>query len=158
VAITNNGDADDQDERVFVTQFFAELIPGGPGEGFDTGKRGVVHSLTIANPAVVSRLTLSPLANVGFNADRSIFCPQTNPNVHRPDIALFCPDVTAPAGSPVITHAPQGAYPNQLLSALIRGNRLFLPNIGAGPEPPVQFTVWSMCWTPLDCWSSRGCM
>jgi YVTN family beta-propeller protein len=26
VAITNNGDADDQDERVFVTQFLAELI------------------------------------------------------------------------------------------------------------------------------------
>ena len=30
-------------------------------------------------------------------------------------------------------------FPNQLLSALIRGNRLFLPNIGAQPEPPRDF-------------------
>ena len=141
VAITNNGDADDQDERVFVTQFFAELIPGGPGEGFDTGKRGIINTLTVADPAIVSRITLSPLANAGFTANRTSFCPQTNPNLHRPDVALFCPDVTAPAGSPVITQDPQGAFPNQLLSAVIRGNRLFLPNIGAAPEPPVQFTV-----------------
>ena len=27
-------------------------------------------------------------------------------------------------------------FPSQLLSALIRGNRLYLPNIGAQPEPP----------------------
>jgi hypothetical protein len=32
-------------------------------------------------------------------------------------------------------------FPNQLLSALIRGNRLFLPNIGAQPEPPEMFNV-----------------
>ena len=32
-------------------------------------------------------------------------------------------------------------FPNQLLSALIRGNRLFLPNIGAQPEPPEVFNV-----------------
>jgi hypothetical protein len=32
-------------------------------------------------------------------------------------------------------------FPNQLLSALIRGNRLFLPNIGAQPEPPEAATV-----------------
>ncbi len=29
-------------------------------------------------------------------------------------------------------------FPNQLLSALVRGNRLFVPNIGAQPEPPEQ--------------------
>ena len=32
-------------------------------------------------------------------------------------------------------------FPNQLLSALIRGNRLFLPNIGAMPEPPEEASV-----------------
>ena len=31
LAITNDGDADDVDETVFVTQIFAELIDGGPG-------------------------------------------------------------------------------------------------------------------------------
>jgi hypothetical protein len=32
-------------------------------------------------------------------------------------------------------------FPNQLLSALIRGNRLYLPNITAQPEPPERFDV-----------------
>ena len=32
-------------------------------------------------------------------------------------------------------------FPNQLLSALIRGNRLYLPNIGAQPEPPETATT-----------------
>jgi YVTN family beta-propeller protein len=144
VAITNDGDADDQDERVFVTQFFAELIPGGPGEGFDTGKQGIVNTFTVASPSSVTPITLSPLANVGFTANRSQFCPQTFVPPTPGQVlqsSIFCPDLTAPPGSPAITQDPQGAYPNQLLSALIRGTRLFLPNIGAAPEPPVQFRV-----------------
>jgi hypothetical protein len=36
---------------------------------------------------------------------------------------------------------PQGVFPNQVLSALIRGNRLYLPSIGAQPEPPEAATV-----------------
>ena len=36
---------------------------------------------------------------------------------------------------------PQGVFPNQLTSALIRGNRLYLPNIGSQPEPPELFNV-----------------
>ena len=141
VAITNNGDADDQDERVFVTQFFAELIPGGPGEGFDTGKRGVVQTFPVANPGAITRITLSPLANAGFTADRTAFCLQTSPNPSLLHSTIFCPNLAAPPGSPTITQVPQGAFPNQLLSAVIFGNRLFLPSIGAAPEPPVQFTV-----------------
>ena len=47
----------------------------------------------------------------------------------------------ADAANPVIAADPQGAFPNQLGSAVISGGNLFLPNIGAAPEPPVQFTV-----------------
>ncbi|HEX2278847.1 MAG TPA: beta-propeller fold lactonase family protein [Candidatus Tectomicrobia bacterium] len=138
IAITNNGDTNDVDETAFVTQFFAELIPGGPGEGFDTGKRGVVTAIPLAT-LVPTRITLSPFSNVGFTANRTNFCPQTAPVPPHSDI--FCPDLGAPAGSPVITQNPQGAFPNQLGSALIRGNRLWLPNIGAAPAPPVVFNV-----------------
>ena len=42
IAITNDGDADELDETIFITQLFAELIPNGPGEARDLGKRGVV--------------------------------------------------------------------------------------------------------------------
>jgi len=112
VAITNNGDADDHDERAFVTQFLAELIPGGPGEGFDTGKRGIVQTFPVANPSAITRITVSPLANVGFTADRTAFCPQTSPNPPLLHSTIFCPNLTAPPGSPAITQAPQGAFPN----------------------------------------------
>ena len=46
-----------------------------------------------------------------------------------------------PATDPANTMNPQGVFPNQLLSAVIRGDRLYLPNIGAQPEPPEIFNA-----------------
>src|SRR5262249_4133605 len=139
IAVTNNGNANDLDERVFVTQIFAELIPGGPGEMRDTGKQGVVHSFTVANPNVVSKITLSPLSDSGFTATRQHFCPGATPA--HPANPIFCPNKNLPANDPVNTNNPQGVFPNQLLSAVTRGNRLWLPNIGSQPEPPEKFDV-----------------
>ena len=140
IAVTDTGGRRNN-QRVFVTDFYARLIQGGPGEGFDTGKEGIVKSFRVGNPgASIVTTRLSPLADSGFTADRRPFC-----NVSRdpdPVNQTFCPNpaITDPA-SPVINADPQAVFPNQLFSALIRGNRLFLPNIGAQPEPPVQFTV-----------------
>ena len=86
IAITNNGDGDDADETVFVTEIFAELDPdfvdpfGVGGEMRDLGKRGVVHAFPAgnANPPI-TKITLSPLADSGFSASRSNFCPSTHP-------------------------------------------------------------------------------
>ena len=36
---------------------------------------------------------------------------------------------------------PQKVYPNMLFSALVRGPLLYVPNVGASPEPPVRFNV-----------------
>ncbi len=141
IAITNNGDNRDADETVFVTQFFAELIPGGPGEGFDTGKRGVILAFPLTSPFGITRIPLSPLSNIGFTADRTNFCPQTAPNPAALPAPTFCPSTTAAAGSTTITQDPQGAFPNQLFSALIRGGRLYVPSIGASPAPPIRFNV-----------------
>ena len=140
IAITNDGDDEDTDEHVFVTQFYAELIKGAR-EGFDDGKQGIVNVFAVGNTSPSygdMRITLSPIANVGFTADRTAFCPQSNENLHDP---IFCPDVDADPASDTITADPQGAFPNQLQAALIRSNLLYLPNIGAGPEPPVRFNV-----------------
>ncbi|MGH8565100.1 MAG: hypothetical protein ACREXW_13860 [Gammaproteobacteria bacterium] len=139
IAVTDTGGRRNR-ERVFVTDFYARLIQGGPGEGFDTGKEGIVKSFRVGSPGSITTTRLSPLADSGFTANRAPFC-----NVSRdpdPVNQTFCPNpaITDPA-SPVITADPQAVFPNQLFSALIRGNRLFLPNIGAQPEPPVQFTV-----------------
>ena len=68
IAITNDGDGSDSDERVFVTQIFAELDPNfvdpvfnGNGEVRDLGKRGVVHAFRAgnANPTI-TKITLAP--------------------------------------------------------------------------------------------------
>jgi YVTN family beta-propeller protein len=139
VAITNDGDGQDVDETVFVTQFYAELIPNGPGEGFDDGKQAIVHAFLVGDPNTRTRITLSPLAESGFTADRSKFCKQLNVDAAND---TFCPDTeeTDPL-SQTIAADPQAVHPNQLYSSLIRDDRLYLPNIGAQPEPPVQFRV-----------------
>jgi YVTN family beta-propeller protein len=139
VAVTNDGDKDDTDETVFVSQFFAELVPNGPGEGFDDGKQGVVQAFPSGALAPVMRIALAPLANVGFTADRGKFCPDAaNPNLHD---ALFCPAPGQPLTADAIAKAPQGAFPNQLQSLLVRGGQVLVPSIGAGPEPPIKFNV-----------------
>jgi DNA-binding beta-propeller fold protein YncE len=147
IAITNNGDENDADETVFVTQIFAELNPDfvdtrfdGNGEGRDLGKRGVVQAFAAgnANPTI-TQIPLKPLANSGFNANRVSpfnFC-STSANAQS---LIFCPDPDN-LGNALNTSNPQGVFPNQLLSALIRGQRLYLPNIGAQPEPPEVFNV-----------------
>src|SRR5262245_13187301 len=126
--------------RVFVTIFYARLIQGGPGEGFDDGKEAVVKTFLLSNPGNVQEITLSPLADSGFTADRSNFCTNTR-GAGPPVNQTFCPNVNGTPGDPTITQDPQGVFPNQLYSALACGGKLYLPNIGAQPEPPVFFNT-----------------
>ena len=145
IAITDKGTGNISDDTVFVTEFFAELNPnfsdpvfGGKGEGRDQGKQGVVHAFPAANGnPPITKITLAPLANSGFNANRiapNNFCGAAAHSL------IFCPDPDDINDS-INTADPQGVFPNQLTSGLIRGNRLYLPNIGAQPEPPEMFNV-----------------
>jgi YVTN family beta-propeller protein len=137
IAIT---DGSGDNERVFVTDFYARLIQGGPGEGFDTGKQGIVRSFRVNNPNNVTTTTLLPFDS-GFTANRARFCTGTTVPPNPPPVEeTFCPNasITNP-NDPVIAQNPQSVFPNQFFSALIRRNRLFLPNIGAQPEPPINF-------------------
>jgi YVTN family beta-propeller protein len=142
IAITDKGTGHD---TVFVTDVFAELNPDfsdpvfdGNGEARDQGKQGVVHAFPAgnANPTI-TKITLKPLADSGFDANRispNNFC---GPAAHS---LIFCPDPNN-IHNPINTADPQAVFPNQLTSALIRGNRLYLPNIGSQPEPPEFFNV-----------------
>ena len=138
IAVSDDGDFQDTDERVFVTNFFAELDPSGSGEGFDNGKRALVTSFPAGTFAPVARTRITALADSGFTANRTNLCTKLNPLAVND---TFCPDTNAVAPNATITQDPQGVFPNQLASALIRGNRLYLPNIGAQPEPPVVFNT-----------------
>ena len=169
IAISNDGDRNDNDERVYVTQLFGEVIDVARPDGFDDAKQGVVSSfrvgdaVTNAGTAAVTRLLLKPLAS-GFNADRRNFCPLTREALQAagtvkyfnsgPDGTnglgagqlakqTFCPDVASAnidAAGP-IGRVAQNTYPNMLFGALLRGPNLYVPNVGAQPEPPVNFNT-----------------
>jgi YVTN family beta-propeller protein len=146
IAITARGTGNISDDTVFVTQIFAELNPkftdpifDGNGEARDLGKRGVVHAFPAgnANPPI-SKITLAPLPDSGFNANRvspNNFC---SPTAHS---LIFCPDPALAATDPANTNNVQGVYPNQLLSAVIRGKLLYVTAIGPQPEPPEIFNA-----------------
>jgi YVTN family beta-propeller protein len=167
IAITNDGDRNDRDERVFVTRLFSELIDAARPDGFDDSKQGIVDSFSVGqavdgNPQV-AQLLLKPMAS-GFAADRRSYClntrralqdagtikffnsgPATAPTDGAAQLAqtTFCPDVNSSDASDTgtIAKTPQKVYPNMLLSSLLRGSLLYVPNIGAQPEPPVRFNV-----------------
>lgn len=139
VAVSDDGDNADDDETVFVTDFFAEKNPSGGGEGFDNGRRGVVRAFPVGDFNFVRKINLPPVADSGFTADRTAFCPQSA--AVPPHSNIFCPDINVAADSPVIKTAVQGAFPNQLFSLLARGQRLFVPSIAAAPAPPVAFNT-----------------
>ena len=148
LAITDRGTGNISDDTVFVTEIFAELNPDfvdpnfdGNGEARNLGKQGVVHAFPAGNSnPQITKITLKPLADSGFNANRT--SPNNFCNMSGTEQSLiFCPRPDLPADDPSNTMNPQGVYPNQLLSALIRGNRLYLPNIGPQPEPPEMFNL-----------------
>ena len=99
IAITDKGTGNISDDTVFVTQIFAELNPDfkdpifdGNGEARDLGKRGVVHAFPAgnANPPI-TKITLAPLADSGFTANRvtpNNFCNTVPPAQSN----IFCPN------------------------------------------------------------------
>src|SRR5262245_10350073 len=126
-------------DRAFVTIFYARLIPG-KSEGFDDAKEAVAKTFSVSSPGSVQEITLSPLPDSGFTANRSNFCNNTR-GAGPPVNQTFCPNVNGMTGDPTITQDPQAVFPNQLWSALVCGGKLYLPNIGAQPEPPVFFNT-----------------
>jgi DNA-binding beta-propeller fold protein YncE/cytochrome c553 len=166
IAISNDGDRNDNDERVYVTQLFGEVIDPARPDGFDDAKQGVVSSFRVGDAVTnaaatqTTRLLLKPLGS-GFNADRRNFCPLTRDALQTagtvkyfnsgPDGTLngaaalknrtFCPDENSAdiSDTGAIGRVAQKVYPNMLFGALLRGPFLYVPNVGAQPEPPVRF-------------------
>jgi len=122
--MTNDGDADDNDETLYITQFLS-LPVAGKVDGQDDSKVGKVTTISTATNAVTGTITINPLANTGFNATGDA-------------IARIPPgDPTNPANFTFVT----GAYPNQFNNLAIKGQFAYLPNTGASPNGPVRFDV-----------------
>jgi YVTN family beta-propeller protein len=67
VAVTNNGDANDDDETILVTEYFAQRVEAeqANGSNADTSKNGVVYKIG-AGDLAVSTIKLKSLADIGF--------------------------------------------------------------------------------------------
>jgi YVTN family beta-propeller protein len=68
VVVTNNGDGNDNDEHVYVTEFFsqarADALPTDDSR-FDLGRQGVVYTFDAAG-ATAALITIAPVADTGF--------------------------------------------------------------------------------------------
>ena len=119
LAITNDGDDSDKDEKLYVTSFLAVDIPGRT-IGADNYKEAHVSVFSTKKDRFLRTVVLNPMANVGFNANGNT-------------LAGIAPGANF--------DQPTGAFPNQLNSIVIKGNHAYLPNTAASPNGPVRFNV-----------------
>lgn len=124
LAVSNNNDASDIDETLYVTQFLSLPITGKV-DGADDARAGHVTLISTASDTVVGEAIVNPLVDSGFKALGDA-------------LARIAPgDPADPANFKFAT----GAYPNQLANVAIKGNFAYLPNTGASPNGPVRFDV-----------------
>jgi hypothetical protein len=71
LAITNNGDTSDDDESIYVTEYFGQTMTpeASDGSNADTHKVGLVYRVKISDKSV-STIALAPLADMGFKDER----------------------------------------------------------------------------------------
>jgi len=67
LAITNNGDQTEDDESIYVTEYFAQRTEAEADQGSnaDVAKSGVVYKVKLSDESV-STIRLAPLADMGF--------------------------------------------------------------------------------------------
>ncbi len=128
VVISNDGDASDDDEVAYVTEFYAQarsatevtsngrtLDPAVDAGFWDRARVGLVYRVPLATNVADDRpITLDPVDDTGF-ADA--------------------------AGHPT------GCFPNQLYAAALSGSRLYVTAICASPAGPLG----EVCRSPAGC-------
>ena len=124
IAITNDGDSDDTDETVFVSNFFSTPVTNRL-DGEDDSKLGTVFFFSTLTNQGGRAIRLNPLADSGFKAAGDA-------------IARIAAPATAVAADFKFT---TGAYANQLNNLAVKGNYLYVPNTGASPNGPTRFNV-----------------
>ncbi|NUQ78070.1 MAG: beta-propeller fold lactonase family protein [Polyangiaceae bacterium] len=103
VAITNDGDADDADETVFVTEFFAQrtAAESADGKNADINKKGLVYAVSTENFAV-STIGLGAIADTGqsdHNGQKTGCFPNQLQGITIAENFAYIPSICAsPAG------------------------------------------------------------
>jgi YVTN family beta-propeller protein len=126
LTITNDGDNDDTDELVYVTNLLADYAKGAaPKPADDLGKEGVVNVVNVGTDTVVDEVRLKPVQTTFQSDGRS-----RNASL---------------SGLPADQKADTSAFPNMLTA--ITGTRQNGQNLvytfatGSSPTGPVRFNV-----------------
>jgi YVTN family beta-propeller protein len=119
ITITNDRDADDRDETVYVTRFLGVDRPGVV-IGADDYKEARVSVISTRDNEVKGQITLNPISDTGFKAAGDALA-------HVPPGAAF-----------TFTTA---ASPNMLNAIVIKGDHAYVPNTAASANGPVRFNV-----------------
>jgi DNA-binding beta-propeller fold protein YncE len=115
LVVTNNGNTSDDDETVYVTEFFSQArLMGVPTDdtAFDVGRQGVVYRFNAGTGTVGPVITLGPTQDTGF-----------------PDSVGSTSETTG---------GVTGCFPNQLFSAVLdpTANRLYITGMCESPKGP----------------------
>jgi YVTN family beta-propeller protein len=114
LAITNDGDGSDTDEKLYVAQFLGVDKPGKT-IGADDYKEAHVSVFSTKKDRFLRTVVLNPIDNVGFNASGNA-------------LAGIAPGANF--------NQPTGAFPNQLNSVVIKGGpRLPAEHRGVAERP-----------------------
>jgi hypothetical protein len=133
IAVTNNGDGNDNDETVFVALYFGQLRPGKTflDEGQDDQREGRVVALSAATNTPLGApnpVLLEPLANAGFNSNGKL---APGPG-QVPAVASVNPQAFT---------TPTGCFPNQLAAIALHptNGKAYLISTAASPNGPLRF-------------------
>jgi YVTN family beta-propeller protein len=68
LVVTNDGDGEDGDERLYVTEFFSQARPNVSGDDsiFDINRQGVVYPVATGSWEVGPPIPIAPVADTGF--------------------------------------------------------------------------------------------
>ncbi|MFO0563558.1 MAG: hypothetical protein U0269_36375 [Polyangiales bacterium] len=112
LVVTNDGDADDADETVYVTEFFGQRRTAGvPNDGtteYDLDHQGVIYRFNAGTGAVAPLVTIAPVTDTGFVASNN---------------------------------EATGCWPNQLANLAINSGRLYVSAVCTSPRGPVNVVV-----------------
>ena len=104
--------------KLYVTRFLSFVKPGGR-QGDDNGKEGLVAVLNINTASAnIADYNVARVVTLGARVTGFKFPGLTNPPA---------PDTLA--------------FPNQMQSIVIRGDRAYLPNVAASPSGPLRFNL-----------------
>jgi YVTN family beta-propeller protein len=98
VAVTNDGDLDDDDETLVVPEFFGEPQPGG--EASDTGRKGRVRLYSLADLTPEAPIALSP-RDSGFGSPSMMTSPNQLFAVAVAGGKIYLPSISASPQAPV---------------------------------------------------------